>query len=191
MNIFYKLLRNIYHKYFKPDSLPVQQPGLISSLKQSGLVVGKDFKIHEQVIIDSGFLWLITIGDNVTLAPRVQILAHDGSTKKFLGYTKIGKVNIGNRVFIGASTIVLPGVQIGNDVAIGAGSLVAYDIPDNSIAAGNPAKVLCSLDDFRLRKKAEMANYPCFGEEYLKGSCSDELKKEMIEKMESRFGYIR
>ena len=83
------------------------------------------------MLIDDSHAWLIEIGDNVTLAPRVHILAHDASTKLYLGYTKIGRVRIGNDVFIGHVTIILPGVTIGDNVVIGAGSVVKSDIPDN------------------------------------------------------------
>ena len=186
MNLLYKLLNKIFHNSFKSGLVD-----LMTSLKQEGLIVGKNFKIQEQVIIDSAFPWLITIGDNVTLAPRVHILAHDGSTRKFAGYTKIGKVNIGNRVFVGSSTTILPGVSIGNNVVIGTGSVVTRDIPDNTVAAGNPARDLCSMDDFLLRKRKELEIYPCFGEEYLAGACDDALRAEIVEKIHNRYGYIK
>ena len=75
-----------------------------------------------ECIIDPGHCWLISVGDRVTLAPRVHILAHDASLKETLGYTKIGRVKIGNDVFIGANTTILPGVTIGDKVVIGANS---------------------------------------------------------------------
>ena len=84
-----------------------------------GMTVGKNFGRLNGVILDPSHCWLITIGDNVTMAPRVHILCHDASTKGFLGYTKIGRVNIGDNVFIGAESVVLPGVNIGNNVIIG------------------------------------------------------------------------
>jgi maltose O-acetyltransferase len=58
----------------------------------------------------------------------------------YLNYTKIGLVKIGDNVFIGAGSIILPNVKIGNNVIIGAGSIVTKDVPDNSLVAGNPAK---------------------------------------------------
>ena len=117
-----------------------------------GLTVGKNFSRQEKTLIDQSHCWLITIGDDVTLAPRVHILAHDASTKKALGYTRIGVVNIGNNVFIGASSTILPGISIGNNVVIGANSVVSRDIPDDSVAIGNPAKVICTYDEFVSRK---------------------------------------
>ena len=75
-----------------------------------GMTVGTNFKRLHGVILDPAHCWLITIGDNVTMAPRVHILCHDASTKQFLNYTKIGNVTIGDNVFIGAKSVVLPGV---------------------------------------------------------------------------------
>ena len=66
---------------------------------------------------------------------------------------KISLVRIGNNVFIGAKTTVLPNVKIGNNVVIGAGSIVTNDIPDNSLAVGNPARVIGSTDDYLKKKK--------------------------------------
>jgi maltose O-acetyltransferase len=142
-------------------------------------------------MIDSSHAWHIEIGDDVTLGPRVQIIAHDASTKKYLNYTRIGKVKIGNRVFIGAGSIILPGVTIGDNVIIGAGSVVSQDIPVGKVAVGNPARVICTMEDFLQRKRKEMEIYPCFGEEYTLGKdVSDERKNGMNIKMKARIGYI-
>lgn len=149
-------------------------------LIKKGLKVGKKFSRQNNVIIDPGHCWLITIGNNVTLAPRVHILAHDASTKNFLGYTKIGKVTIGNNVFVGASTIVLPGVTIGNNVIIGAGSVVTKDVPDNTVVAGVPAKKICDLDTYLDKMKNLMSKTTTFEEEYTeRGGISTEKKETM------------
>ena len=65
------------------------------SLIDRGMIVGRNFNRLNGVILDPDHCWLIEIGDNVTIAPRVHILCHDASTKQFLGYTKIGKFIIG------------------------------------------------------------------------------------------------
>ena len=138
----------------------------LEKLKRRGLQIGKNFKMMGEVIIDPSHCWHISIGDNVILAPRVHILAHDASTGLFLKYTKVANVNIGNNVFIGAGSIVLMGVTIGDNVVIGAGSIVSHNIPSNSVAVGNPAKVVCSLDEYLTREKQLMTPENTFGEKY-------------------------
>jgi maltose O-acetyltransferase len=156
-----------------------------------GLKVGKNFSMLEEVILDFSHTFHIEIGDDVTMAPRVHVLAHDASTKQSLGYTRIGQVTIGNRVFIGASAIVLPGVVIGDDVIIGAGSVVSSNIPSGHLVAGNPAKVICKTADYLSRKKNEMKEVPCFGEEYTyDAGVTDKLIDEMNTTMTKRIGYI-
>ena len=118
------------------------EPQHLDKLIKRGLKIGKNFKRMSGVIIDPSHCYHITIGDNVTLAPRVHILAHDTSTYVYFGKTRAANVTIGNDVFVGASSIILPGVHIGNRVVVGAGSIVTKDIPDDSVAAGNPAKVI-------------------------------------------------
>lgn len=132
------------------------EPQHLDKLIKRGLKVGKNFHRMGGVSIDATHCYHIAIGDNVTLAPRVQILAHDSSTMMFLGKTRAANVCIGDNVFIGAGSIILPGVHIGNRVIIGAGSIVSKDIPDNSVAAGNPAKVLGPIDEYLEKEKAQM-----------------------------------
>lgn len=114
-------------------------------LIKRGMIVGNNFQRQNEVILDPDHCWLIKIGDNVTLAPRVHILCHDASTKQFLGYTKIGKVVIGNNVFIGANTVILPNVKIGDNVIVGANSTITHDIPDNSLVVGTPGLSLIHI----------------------------------------------
>lgn len=162
-----------------------------SELINNGMVVGNNFVRMAGVILDDSHCWLITIGDNVTLAPRVHILCHDASTKKHLGYTKIGRVNIGNNVFIGAEGVVLPGVTIGDNVIVGANSTVTHDIPANTVVAGNPARVICTLEEYLKKEKARMEQSPVYGEEYtLRGNISDEMKRQQRGDLDGVIGYI-
>lgn len=131
-----------------------------------GLKVGKNFRRNEHCIIDQSHCWLITIGDDVTLAPNVHILAHDASMWADTGYTRISPVNIGNNVFIGAGSIILPGVTIGNNVVIGAGSVVTKNIEDNKVVTGNPAKIISSYDEFINKNKELIKSSPCYDETY-------------------------
>lgn len=178
-----ELLAWLLAKYHRRDP--------VSWLVKRGLVVGRNFAMLEDVFIDPSHMWHIEIGNDVTLGPRVQILAHDASTKRHLGRTRIGKVVIGDKVFIGASSIILPGVTIGSDVIIGAGSIVTRDIPAGVVVAGNPARVLCSLSEFLERRSAEMASSPNFGIEYtIRGNITEQRKSEMNDRMKDRYGYV-
>lgn len=122
-----------------------------AALVKRGLKVGTDFTRQQGCYIDPTHCFLIEIGNNVTFSIRVAVMAHDASTKKILGYTKIGRVTVGDNVFVGANTTILPGVRIGSNVIIGAGSVVTHSIPDNMVAAGNPAKVICSLEEYKAK----------------------------------------
>lgn len=156
-----------------------------------GLKVGKNFNRLNSVILDPSHCWLIEIGDNVTMAPRVHILCHDASTKQFLNYTKIGRVTIGNNVFIGAEVVVLPGVTIGNNVIVGSNSTVTHDIPDNTVVAGTPAKVICTLEEYLNKEKERMESAPCYGEDYtLRKDVSMEKRMKQKEELKGKIGYI-
>lgn len=156
----------------------------IGELRSRGAVIGENCHIYGS--IDTGHEFLVTMGNNVTLASGSRILSHDGSTKKLLGYSKVGLVEIGNNVFIGASSIVLPNVKIGNNVVVGAGSVVTKDIPDNSIAVGNPAKVIGTYDAFAKKNQELFDNSPVWKTHYSKKT--DEEKQEM-KKTLSETGY--
>lgn len=113
---------------------------------------------------------LISLGNNVHLAAKVLLVTHDAihlclnninynSVEPTIFKEKIGCIEIGNNVFIGANSVVLSDVTIGSNVIIGAGSIVNNNIPDNSIAVGVPAKVIGSFDSF-VDKRRKMNMYP-------------------------------
>jgi maltose O-acetyltransferase len=195
--MFKKLLRQLDPQFFWPYWVSKIHwkyflPGKIAELKRMGCVIGDRFTMLDGVDIDYNHCWLVSIGNDVTLAPGVKILAHDASMYPYLGYARIGKVTLGNRVFIGANSIVLPGVSIGDEAIVGAGSVVSRDIPARSIAAGNPAKVLCGLDEFLARRKKEIAEGPYFDESYTTPrNVSASGKREMVDRLGSGFGYVK
>ena len=156
-----------------------------------GMKVGKNFVRLNGVILDPSHCWLIEIGDNVTMAPRVHVLCHDASTKKFLNYTKIGRVTIGDNVFVGAESVILPGVTIGSNVIIGANSTVTHDIPDGVVAVGSPARVICTLEEYLSKEKSRMETAPRFGAEYtLRQNVPVELRMKQKAELEGKIGYI-
>lgn len=105
---------------------------------------------------------MIRIGDNVHFASNVGLITHDIThlmlnnceelkLKGRIIETK-GCIEIGSNVFIGAGTRILPNTKIGSNVVIGAGSIVNKDIPDNSVVAGVPAKVIGDFDTFAQKR---------------------------------------
>lgn len=84
----------------------------------------------------------IVFGSNIELGPGVSIISSNHKSDNLREHTKGKPIIIGNNVWIGANSTLLPEVTIGNNVIIGANSLVNKDIPDNSIAVGNPCKVI-------------------------------------------------
>ncbi|XVX20483.1 acyltransferase [Actinomycetota bacterium] len=132
----------------------------LGNLRATGLKFGRDLYLGADVLLDSGHRHLITIGDDVTISDRVHVLAHDASTKRSLGFTRLAPVSIGSRVFVGAGTTILPGVTIGDDVIIGAGSVVSSDLPTGSVAYGVPARPNGRTADLMARRAEEMARSP-------------------------------
>lgn len=170
-----KIILKLYSVFFQKPCLPI--------LKRRGMVFGKNFNVQKGCILDDSHCFLISFGDNVTIAPNVHILAHDASTKIFTNYTKIGKVVVGNNVFIGANTVILPGVTIEDNIIIGAGSVVTKSLSENYIYAGNPAKKIMTLDEYL--KKYDTNLLKCFDESYRIGKLDRQKRNEMIEKIEA------
>ena len=161
----------------------------LDHLKKMGLHTGKGFKCLQGTILDPAHCWLIDIGDNVTLAPGVHILCHDASTKYYLGYTKIGRVTLGNNVFIGAKSIIMPGVTIGDNVIVGANSTVTSDIPDGMVYAGSPAKKICTTAEYIDKERDRMATSKCYDESWtLRQNIS--MEKRLQQKSDRANGVI-
>lgn len=152
--------------------------------------MGADFHAQEGVIIDPGHCWLIEIGNNVTLAPKVHVLAHDASTKIAIGYTKIGRVSIGNNVFVGASTIIMPNVKIGNNVVIGAGSLVTHDLPSDGVYCGNPCVKIMDYDQWCDKQKKKMKESQVYDKSYIIDNITLEKKEKMKSELIEGIGFI-
>lgn len=161
------------------------------TLVKRGLKVGKNFNRQQGCFIDPTHCFLIEIGNNVTFSIRVTLMAHDASTKKIIGYTKIGKIKIGNNVFVGANSTILPNVTIGDNVVIGANSVITKDIPSNVVVTGNPATIICSVDDFKEKNMERINQTRKFEKDYrFSRKMSEDKKKEIIEAVKDGIAFI-
>jgi len=91
----------------------------------------------------------IIFGSNIRIGPNVSIISSNHNIDDYDKHDDAEPVRIGNDVWIAANCVILPGITVGNNVVIGAGSIVNRDIPDNSIAAGNPCRVLRSKSEYK------------------------------------------
>ncbi len=152
------MIRNFVKKILGMETKPISKVG---QWRARGVTIGKNFDAPDSAI-DYCFGFLVTIGDNVTLSGTT-VLAHDGSTKKILGYSKVGNVVIGNNVFVGYGSIILPNVTIGNNVIVGAGTIVSKDIPDNVVVVQgreSTYRVLCTYDEYIQKNRESMKQLP-------------------------------
>jgi acetyltransferase-like isoleucine patch superfamily enzyme len=128
--------------------------------KLRGVKIGRYRLVYiaPNVLIDSLFPELVTIGDNVYITRGAKIIAHTNLTPELQALTgrknMTGAVTIGHGAFIGVNAIVLPDVTIGNMAIVGAGAVVTKSIPDYAIAVGNPAKVVGDVRDLAARRAA-------------------------------------
>lgn len=101
--------------------------------------------------------FLISVGANSTICAGVRFITHDGSLSIFrrsYPYSfKFQPISIGNDVFIGSNSVILPGVTIGDNVIVGAGAVVSRDLVSGFVYVGIPARKLCSIDEFCIKHK--------------------------------------
>lgn len=150
--------------------------------KLIGVRMGEDVNIYGDAYKMFGTEpWAIQLGNHVHLTDGVRFVNHDGGTLLFrhlvpdLEITK--KIYVGDYVYIGIQTIILPGVKIGNNCIIGAGAVVANDIPDNSVAVGVPARVIKSTKEYFEKAQKDSLHLG-----HLKGKKKDiELQKKLLD----------
>ena len=157
----------------------------IQNLVRRGLVLGKAVELNDGFFLDPSHCFLITIEDGVTFGPGVRVFAHDASSLKCLGKTRIGLVRLGRNCFIGAGSVILPGVTIGENSIVGANSVVMRHIPADEVWGGSPASRLLSVADYtsmlRLRGGADFSEGA-----YCIDVITTEGKREMIDTLRTK-----
>jgi maltose O-acetyltransferase len=169
-----------------------RQNSRLKWLVKNGMKLGANCYIAPSVLIDNEFPWLISIGNDCAITENCNILAHDASTLKYLGYSKIGAVTIGNKCYVGTGSVILPNVHIGDNVIIGSGSIVTRDVPSDSVVAGNPAKVITTLQSFLDLHSSNLRTHPVYKKKgwALNYGITEENKKIMLSSVKDKIGYV-
>lgn len=149
LSLFSQIVQKIY---FSNSGL------YLSYLRRKGVSIGEGTAFFGHVTVDSTRPCLVEIGKNCILTDGVILLTHSFDwavlrEKYHEVFSSSGKLVLEDNVFIGTNAVVLKGVKIGRNTIIGAGSIVTHDIPANSVAAGNPRRVIMSLDEFYEKRK--------------------------------------
>lgn len=154
LHIIKKFIKRIIypHKY--------SSKAYIKFLKKKGIDIGSNSIIWSptKTFIDLQRPEMLHIGDYCKITKGVTILAHDYSTSvtRMVYHEHFGNATptyIGNNVFIGMNSTILMGTSIGNNCIVGAGSIVAGIFGDNLVIAGNPARIICTLDIFYAKRR--------------------------------------
>lgn len=108
--------------------------------------------------------YLVSIGDETLISSDVVFSTHDGAVwvlrDREPELNRFGRISIGRRCFIGARTVLLPGAKIGDGSVIGAGSVVTGEIPSGVVAAGVPARVLSTVEEWAAKVRTESLDLP-------------------------------
>lgn len=153
MSVLYKVERFIKKLFMKTFGAMYASINHVGFAKWIGVNMGSDVHIYGNPSKMFGTEpWLVTLGNHVHITMDVLFITHDGGTLLFRHLVPdleiTAPVIVGDFVYIGVRSIILPGVKIGNNCIVAAGSVVSKDIPDNSVVGGIPAKFIKFTDEY-------------------------------------------
>lgn len=131
------------------------------TLRRMGVRLGRECRIYTANFGPEP--WLIRIGDRVCISNDVTFVNHNLNwpfQEKYVSLTGFGKIDIKDNCQIGLGAVILPNVTIGPNSIVGACSVVTSDVPPNTVVAGNPARVICTLEEYERKCRAMHIDIP-------------------------------
>ena len=159
-----------------------------TKLCEDGMHLGADVWLPGSIWIDPDYCFLISIGDHCGFGEDCVILAHDAQMDEFIDAARIGRVIIHPSCHIGARTVILPGVEIGPRTIVGANSVVSRSLPPDTVCAGAPARVICSLEDYLAKHRDKLGAHPTFP--YSRVALTAPERSRIVEALAKQDGYI-
>ncbi len=167
------LVKRFFH-YIRDKFVPYDKQA-----KDAGVNIGVNNLVYSHFWGSEPYL--ITIGNNCQITEGVEFFTHGGAhvlRKENPDFDMFGKVVLGDWVYIGNNAMIMPGVTIGDNVLVAAGSVVTKSVPSNVVIGGNPARIICSIEEFENKNKKY--NVSC-------KSYSFEKKKKYLTNLEDKF----
>ncbi len=146
MNIFKKIIKLLSKLSFLDRD---ENYDIVDKFRKQGAKIGDDCYFGTRTLGSEPYL--ITIGNHVQVSSNVLFLTHNPGwcyRHKIPDLQSFGRIVIGDNCYIGAGAIILPGVSIGSNCLVAAGAVVTKDVPSGKVVAGNPARVISSIDEY-------------------------------------------
>jgi len=137
------------------------QETVVRTLRAMGVRVGERCRIYAANFGSEP--WLIRIGNHVCISNDVTFVNHDLTwpfQDKYASLTSFGKIDIRDNCQIGVGATILPNVTIGPNAIVGACSVVTKDVPPDTVVAGNPARPICSFEEYEQKCLARHIDIP-------------------------------
>lgn len=156
----------------------------VAFLRSKGVRIGERCLISTSIHNFGSEPWLVEVGNDVSITDDVVFLTHDGSSRLFRSRfpemnpkygNRFGTIRIHDNCFIGLRAVLMPGIEIGPNAIVGTASVVTHDVAPNTVVAGNPARVIASLDDYIERYRTKSIHVAAQDRESLRRELSEKL----------------